>query len=113
VSVIVVFAWLAVVSLATACVIIGLAENNVTYILLGTFLAVVSAHFMVIITAAAATKLITKTIRKALHKEIEKLCREGESKWAEKGCAKPSNSRRRRPKRKATPHGGHSCGYSC
>jgi len=80
VSGLVVFVWLAVVSLAAACVIIGLAENNTTYILLGTFLAVVSAHFMAIITAAAATKLITKTVRKTLHKEIEELCRESGSK---------------------------------
>ena len=75
-----VFVWLVVISLVVAFIIRGLAENNTTYILWGTLLAVVSAHFMMIATASATAKLIIKMIRKALHKEIEKLCKEGDSK---------------------------------
>jgi hypothetical protein len=79
VSGLIIFAWLAVVSLSVAYIAWGLAENSSTYMLWGTFLAVVSAHFMMIITAAATAKLITETIRKTLRKEIEKLCRGGGS----------------------------------
>jgi hypothetical protein len=75
-----VFAWLVVVSLTVACIVWGLAENSITYILWGTLLAVISAHFMVIIMAAATAKLVVKMVRKALHKEIEELCREGDFK---------------------------------
>jgi hypothetical protein len=70
-----VFVWLVVVSLTVAYIVWGLAENNITYMLWGTFLAVVSAHFMVIIIAAAAARLVVKMVRRALRKEIEELCR--------------------------------------
>jgi hypothetical protein len=75
-----VFVWLVVISLVVAFIIRGLAENNTTYILWGTLLAVVSAHFMVIVTAAVTAKLVVKMVRRALRKEIEELCRGGGSK---------------------------------
>ena len=75
-----VFVWLVVISLVVAFIIRGLAENNTTYILWGTLLAVVSAHFMVIVTAAVTAKLVVKMVRRALRKEIEDLCRGGGSK---------------------------------
>jgi hypothetical protein len=76
VSGLIIFAWLAVVSLSVGCVIAGLVENNATHILLGILFATISAHFMMIVMAAATAKLVVKMVRKALRKEIEKLCRE-------------------------------------
>ena len=80
VSGLVVFAWLVVIATASVCIIRGLVENSTTYILWGALLAVISAHFMVIITAAATAKLVVKMIRRELSAKIEKLCGEGGSK---------------------------------
>ena len=75
VSVFFVFTWLVVISLAFVLVILSIAENT-TYMLFATLLAVVSAHFIVVIIAAATAKLIIEEIRKEIRKirgEIKEL----------------------------------------
>ena len=77
VSVFFVFMWLVVISLAFVLVILSIAgAGNTTYMLFATLLAVVSAHFIVVIIAAATAKLIIEEIRKEIRKirgEIKEL----------------------------------------